>query len=220
MAGQFTASKHFTATTDANGKFSIVGVTRGLWVLEVSAPQHLPHVVVTPIFMMGEPELQPWETSFGLLPNVAVVPIDLPANAPEHAIVEAGRQALTGQPPADIVRLLRRLEGASLHAGSLVAAGDAALLIRDANRARRFFELAANAAPDWYRPPLGIASAAMLAFDTNTAIKGYTQARALAKAEPMKGMLSLAIRDLQRIVDKGRLGAPPLLASSPTAAPR
>lgn len=209
MAGQFTASKNFVAHSGADGKFSLVGLTRGLWILEVSHQDYLPHVVVAPIWMMVAPEVQPWETSVALLPKIAVVTADLPADAPEHSIVEAGQLALASGPKVDVTRLLRRLEGASLHAGSLVAAGDVALLVRDPNRARRFFELAAKAAPEWYRPQLGIASAAMLAFDTNTAIKAYSAARSFAKVDALKGMLSLAIRDLQQIATKGRLVTPP-----------
>lgn len=204
MAGQFTASKHFVAHTATDGKFSLIGLTRGLWIFEVSHPDYLPHVVVAPVWMMVQPEAQPWETSVALLPKIAVVPAELPADAPEHAIIEAGRLALAAGPKADVTALLRRLEGASLHAGSLVAAGDVALLVRDPNRARRFFELAAKAAPEWYRPQLGIASAAMLAFDTNTAMKAYSAARSAAKSEALKGMLSLSIRDLQQIATKGR----------------
>ena len=210
MAGQFTASKNFTTHTEANGKFSLIGVTRGLWILELSHRDYLPHVVVAPIFMMVQPEPQPWETGLALLPKVAVVPADLPPNAPEHAIIEAGRLALAAGPKADIVRLLQKLEGASLHAGSLVAAGDAALLIREPNRAIKFFELAIKVAPEWYRPHLGVASAAMMKFETNIAIKAYMAARALTKTEALKGMLSLSVRDLQQVVDKGRLGASPL----------
>jgi hypothetical protein len=203
QAMQFTAVRHLTALSDPDGRFALIGVTRGLWILEITASGYLPHVVVVPIAMMVPPEPQPWETGLALLPIAAIAPADLPPDAPERLVLAAAAEATTGAPVVAVGHL-RRLEGASLHAGSLVAAGDIALLVRDAARARRFFDLAAKAAPDWYRPHLGAASAAMLTFDVNTAIKAYGVARSYSRAPPLTGMLSLAIRDLQQISGKGR----------------
>ena len=203
QAMQFTAARHFTAMSGVDGRFTLTGLTRGLWILEITAAGYLPHVVVVPIAMMVTPDPQPWDTTLSLLPIKAIAPPDLPANAPEHFVLAAATEAASGA-PLKVTPILRKLEGASLHAGSLVAAGDTALLIRDASRARRFFDLAAKAAPDWYRPHLGAASAAMLTFDVNTAIKAYSVARSFSRQPALTGMLSLAIRDLQQIATKGR----------------
>ena len=96
---------------------------------------------------------------------------------------------------------LQKLTGASLNAGGLVSAGDIALLVRDPQMARRFFELAASAEPKWYRPQLGIASAAMVTFDIDRATKAYAAARANTNNKKMEVMLSNAIKDLQQIRD-------------------
>lgn len=200
MAAQFIAQKVFTTVSDADGNWSLLGLSRGLWIFEISAPRHLPHVVIVPIAMMLRPEsgAGPWETSLALLPYEAIGPPEIQTAAPERYLFEAARHAMAKDTQA-ARRALRQLVGANLHAGSLVGAGDVALLLRDAGMAQRFFELAATAAPDWYRPHLGVASASLVNFDVDRAIKAYGEARSRSKNTRLQYMLSSAIRDLQQI---------------------
>jgi hypothetical protein len=200
LARPFGGQREFRATANEAGEWSVIGLTRGLWVLEVSAPNHLPHAVVVPISMMLKPEPVPWETSLALLPIAAILPPDAPKNAPEHVIIEGAEKAVGGDLRA-ARQSLQKLAGASLNAGGLVSAGDIALLVRDAGMARRFFELAATAEPKWYRPQLGIASASMLTFDVDRAIKAYAAARTNTNNKKLEVMLSGAIKDLQQIRD-------------------
>jgi hypothetical protein len=200
LARPFGGQREFRATANEGGEWSLIGITRGLWVLEVSARDHLPHAVVVPISMMLKPEPVAWETSLALLPVVAIVPPDAPKNAPEHLIVDAAEKA-AGSDLRAARQSLQKLTGASLTAGGLVSAGDIALLVRDAGMARRFFELAAGAEPKWYRPQLGIASAAMLTFDVDRAMKAYAAARTNTNNKKLEVMLSGAIKDLQQIRD-------------------
>jgi hypothetical protein len=200
LARPFGGQREFRATANEAGEWSVIGLTRGLWVLEVSAPNHLPHAVIVPISMMLKPEPVPWETSLALLPVVAILPPDAPKNAPEHLIIEGAEKAVGGDLRA-ARQSLQKLAGASLNAGGLVSAGDIAVLVRDAAMARRFFELAATAEPKWYRPQLGIASAAMLTFDVDRAMKAYAAARTNTNNKKLEVMLSGAIKDLQQIRD-------------------
>jgi hypothetical protein len=146
---------------------------------------------------MLKPEPVPWETSLALLPIVAIAPPDMPKDAPERFILQAIDQVQSDKKAAR--QSLQKLTGASLNAGGLVAAGDVALLLREAGMARRFFELAATAEPKWYRPQLGIASAAMMAFDVDRAMKAYGAARTNTNNQKLEVMLSNAIKDLQQI---------------------
>lgn len=200
---QFAAHKEFTTRTGRNGDWSLLGLTRGLWILEISALDHLPHVVVVPIAMMLQPEPIPWDTSLALLPAKAIAPAAAEATAPARVIIEAAASALSGDKNAARQALLRLVES-SLDASALCAAGDVALLLREPAMARRFFELAAAANEKWYRPQLGIASASMMAFDFDRAIKGYAAARANSDNKRLERMLSAAIRDLQQIRTIGR----------------
>ncbi len=201
MAQPFGGQREFKAIANETGEWALTGVTRGLWVLEVSARDHLPHVIIVPISMMLRPEAVGWEFSFALLPTQAIVPPDAPRDAPEQFILDAAEKA-TGGDPKGARQSLQKLGGASLNAGGLVAAGDIALLIRDPQMARRYFELAATAEPKWYWPQLGVASAAMATMDVDRAMKAYAAARANTNNKKLEVVLSNAIKDLQQIRDR------------------
>ncbi|HYN06959.1 MAG TPA: hypothetical protein VES67_06190 [Vicinamibacterales bacterium] len=197
MSAPFGGQREFTARSNESGDWSLLGITRGLWILEVSAPQYLPHVLVVPISMMLKPEPGPWETSLALLPVAAIAPPDMPKDAPERFILQAIDQLQSDKKAAR--QTLQKLTGASLNAGGLVAAGDIALLLREPGMARRFFELAATAEPKWYRPQLGVASAAMMSNDIDRAMKAYAAARDNTNNKKLEVMLSNTIKDLQQI---------------------
>ena len=46
--GSFTGQRRYATKTNANGEWSIIGFTAGIWVFDASAPGHLPHVVALP----------------------------------------------------------------------------------------------------------------------------------------------------------------------------
>ena len=194
---QFAAQREFRTRTGRNGDWSLLGVTRGLWILEITAPDHAPHVVVVPIYLMLRPEPIPWETSLALLPLSRVSPGTDPAS-PTRLILNAAEELAAGRTVAARESLLR-LSEASLDAAALCAAGDLALLLRDPKLARRFFELAATADSKWYRPQLGIASASIMSFDFDAAMKAYAAARAATSNKKLERMLSATIKDLQQI---------------------
>jgi hypothetical protein len=200
---QVVAQKVFTARTGRKGDWSLLGVTRGLWIFEVAAPEHLPHVVVVPISFMTPPEPRPWETSLSLLPVSAMGPMEGTAiNSPQRLVIDAASRVQAGDRRAS-QEALRKLAEAPLDSISLCAAGDIALLLREPILAKRFFELAAKASPEWYRPQLGMGSAGMMNFDFDLALKGYAEARSRTKNEKLTRMLSAAIKELQQILRIG-----------------
>jgi len=202
-ATQIVPQKEFTARTGRRGDWSLLGVTRGLWILEVSALDHLPHVVVVPISMMTAPDPRPWETSLSLLPAAAMGPVEGAAmNSPQRLVLDAVASTQGKDRPATRA-VLAKLAEMPLESISLCAAGDIALLVREPAIARRFFEQAAKASPEWYRPQLGLASAAMMNFDLDAALKGYAEARTRTKNEKLTRMLSAAIKELQQILRIG-----------------
>jgi hypothetical protein len=200
---QFAAQREFTVRSARDGEWSILGITRGLWILEVTAPDYLPHVLVVPIAMMLRPEPVPWDTSLALQPVTAVAPVPESAAGAGRLLLDAADLAIAKKERAARETLMRLAES-SLDARALCAAGDIALMIRDAALARRFFDLAATADGKWYRPQLGIAAAAMMAFDFDRAIKGYAAARAASDNKRLERMLSAAVRDIQQIRTIGK----------------
>jgi hypothetical protein len=202
-AAQIVAQRVFTARTGKNGDWSLLGVSRGLWILEAVAPDHFPHVVVVPIYMMTRPDPRPWETSLALLPVAAMGPVEGAAiNSPQRMVLDAAARIQAGDRKAN-QETLRKLAEAPLNSISLCVVGDIALLMREPEMAQRFFEQAAKASPAWYRPQLGLGSAAMMRFDLDGALKGYAEARSRTKTEKLVRMLSAAIKELQQILRIG-----------------
>jgi hypothetical protein len=200
---QFAAQREFKARADRKGEWSLLGLTPGLWILEISALDHLPHVVVVPIAMMMKPEPVPWDTSLALLPASAITPTAADPASGARLLIEAFDRVAAGDKNG-ARQSLQRLSESTLDANALCAAGDLALLLREPAMARRFFDLAATANAQWYRPQLGIASASIMLFDFDRAIKSYAAARTASGNKRLERMLSAAIRDLQQIRTIGR----------------
>jgi|SRR5687768_490017 len=201
----FGGQRVFTARTGRNGEWSLLGPTPALWLFEIRAPDHLPHVVVVPIAWLMRPEPTPWETQFSLLPRERVADAAGASGSAAARLLEAVDLVLAGDRVA-AREALGRLVERPLDAAGLCAAGDLGLLLREPAIGRRFFELAAAAEPKWTRPQLGIASASMMLFDFDRAIKAYSAARSEQADKRFERMLSGAIRELQQIRAIGKEG--------------
>ena len=106
---QIVAQKVFTARTGKKGDWSLLGVSRGLWIFEVAAPEHLPHVVVVPISFMNPPDPRPWETSLSLLPVSAMGPLEGSAlNSPQRLVLDAATRVQAGDrvSPGQVLALM------------------------------------------------------------------------------------------------------------------
>jgi hypothetical protein len=197
---QFVGQREFMVRTDRSGDWSLLGLVPGLWILEMTASDHLPHVVVLPIYMMRAPEPAPWDSSFSLLPIARV------SGAGNE---DVGRRVIQAVADAGAGRRVAVLDGLSailastkestIDAAALCAAGDIALLVRDPKLARTLFDLAAVQSPKWYRPHLGIASSSMMLFDFDRAMKAFGEARTTGANSRVERMLSGVIREIQQI---------------------
>lgn len=198
VGSQYVGQRRFEETTNTKGEWNLLGLGRGVWVFEASAPDYLPHVTVVPIFLMKTTSLPtvPWVQPLTLQPVGDLGPADAPLI---RAVAMAADQALAGR-DREALTSLARLEDPAASPAALCAAGDICLVIRQPQHARGFFERAAKARADWYRPRLGIASAAMLSNDFDTAVATYAKARDLSANGDLKRTLSAAIADLQLIV--------------------
>ena len=200
---QFEGQRVFNTRTGKNGDWSLIGPTRGLWLFEITAPDHVPHVVVVPIAWMLQPEMAPWESHFSLLPRERVAPGGGEPGSAARRLIETVDLVQAGNGAA-AREALRQLVELPLDAAALCAAGDLALLLREPAIGRKFFDLAAAASPKWPRPQLGIASASMMLFDFDRAIKAYAGARSDGADKRFERMLSSAIRELQQIQTIGK----------------
>ena len=200
---QFAGQRVFNARTNKKGEWALLGLTRGLWVLEISAPDHWPHVVVVPIYMMLKPEPVPWETNLLLMPHDMVKPGGPNPEAAVRHLTDAADAAVGGNRQAAREALMKLVE-LTLDVPGLCAAGDIAMLMREPMIARKFFDAAAGADPKSYRAQLGIASASMMLLDFDRAIKGYDMARAGANDQRLQKMLSNAVREIQQVRTIGK----------------
>lgn len=66
--GQFVGQREFQAATDKKGQWGLLGITRGVWIFEVTADHHLPHVVAIPVAMTQAPVMpaMPWRLALTL----------------------------------------------------------------------------------------------------------------------------------------------------------
>jgi hypothetical protein len=202
MAGlQFVGQREFGTRTNRNGQWAIVGILRGAWSFSVSAAGYLPHLVAVPVEMMQASNLQspPWELSLHLQAVGDVVPADRGAEAWARLLTEAADAAVSGRPQEAAGRLAA-LREQTLGAEAQCAAGDIALVIRDVSSALGFFDAAAHARPEWYRPHLGLASASLFIGDFDRAVAAYAKARDATKNADLQRTLSAALRDLQKIM--------------------
>lgn len=191
--GQFVGQREFKARTDKRGNWSLLGITRGLWIFEFSAEDYAPHVVAVPVMMMEASPLPtvPWYLS-----------ITLQRKADVGAITEAlGKilDQLAAGSRDEAVAALHQVPLAAVSPEGLCAGGDVALLLRDVSAARGLFEQAAQARPDWPRAQLGIGSAAMLQGDYGAAATAYARVRDTSKNQELQQAMSAAIRDLTLI---------------------
>lgn len=190
---QFVGQRQFTVKSDKRGQWSLLGITRGLWIFEATAEGYLPHVVAIPVAMMQATTLAmlPWRLSVALQSDAEVGTI-------AGALGNVAKTMAAGQRD-EAGAMLRRVPLEGLSPEALCALGDASLLLRDYARAREVFTRAAQARPDWYRPYLGVGSAAMLHGDYDAAAKAYWQVRETAKDSELQQMMSAAIADLNLI---------------------
>ncbi len=191
--GQFVGQRQFTTKTDKKGQWSLLGITRGLWIFEVTADGYLPHVVAIPVEMMKSSNLAtpPWRLNMALQSDAEVGTI-------AGALGNVAKTMAAGQRD-EAGAMLRRVSLEGLSPEALCAAGDASLLLRDYSMARELFTRAAQARPDWYHPHLGEGSAAMLQGDYNAAAKAYWQVRETTKDSELQQVMSAAIADLNLI---------------------
>ena len=188
----FVGQKTFKTLSSDTGQWSVLGVTSGAWMFAAHAPGRLPQVLFLPVqFTQKNPASAtggqlPWDVAFELMPAPAGSPLERAAAAArggerERAVAELAAAAESDDPQV------------------LIAAGEIALYARSAGLARALFERAVAKAPALGRAHLGLASAAMMSGDWDTASKRFWEARERGLPERLKRAVGMAITELQRI---------------------
>lgn len=193
--GQFAGQREFDTATDKNGQWSLLGISRGAWIFDVLAAQHVPHVVALPV-AMSQATVMPaltWRPALALQREEEL-------GALGAALATVVKQADTDRAGARAA--LRRLSIDPSSAPALCAAGDVSLLLREFSLARELFTNASQLKPDWYRPFLGLASAAIGMRDYEAAATAYWRVRDTSDNADLKRTMSAAVEDLQRLTSR------------------
>lgn len=190
---QFAGQRTFTAKSDKNGEWSVLGLTPGVWLFVGEAYDKLPHAFALPVKMMkheitASGALLPWTLEFAL-----VAPTD--SLAPFAAAV---KPAFAGK-KQDVLQILSpALE--SRDPRLLVAAGEILLIIKESINAEMIFNRAVVVDAQNWRVHMGLASARLMNSDWNAATKSLWTARDFAPAG-YKQAISAGITDLQKILN-------------------
>ncbi len=198
QARPFSGPRNFSGTTNENGEWAILGVTRGVWIFEASAAGHVPQAVAVPVNMMHAQANPPvtWR-----LPLRLASLDELRAGGGARLADELA--ALVGEatmPPREqLARVVDRARGMGLEGLSLCAAGGMALVVRELGMARAFFERAEKSGVTDACAPLGLASVAMLALNPDDAVAAYDRTRSATTDKSLQQVMSAAIADLQKL---------------------
>lgn len=193
---QFVGQKDFTATANARGEWTVLGVTAGVWVIEASAPGHLPQIFVLTIDLVTR---KPISAVGGMLKWA--VPFELQPVAGRDTLARAATAALEGA-LADAVTSLGAAASEAALPDDLVAAGETALIARQDGLARTLFEQALEKTPGHARAMIGLGAAALIRLNWDEASKRYWAAREAAPRE-LRPALAATITDLQQVTQGG-----------------
>ncbi|HYE85673.1 MAG TPA: carboxypeptidase-like regulatory domain-containing protein [Vicinamibacterales bacterium] len=187
---QFVGQKQFSATTNAKGEWTILGLTSGIWTFEVTQPDVVPHVVVLPINFTNR---KPQSASGGSFSW------DLPlwVQRTTHAGLRGAAAAATERRIADTASAVGVLAGEK-DSAVLCSAGEIALLVRQHGLARAIFTELNKQDAKSACATRGIASAALMQNDLDAASKMLWSAIELVPRE-QRAALGAAIKDLQQI---------------------
>lgn len=189
---QFVGQKTFKVRSNADGKWTVLGITGGAWTFAAHSPSHFPQVVALPVQFAQRNMASavggqaPWEVGLDLVPREA-----------HPSLIPAVNAVMNG----DRSRLSERL--ASLfEAGApdvLVVAGELALYARDTGVARALFQQALTDAPGHARAHLGLASAALIDGHWEGAAQAWWTARERGVSPGLGRAVGAAIGELQKL---------------------
>ena len=170
----------------------MLGIQAGVWLFATSAPEMLPAVLVIPVKMSQRQQVS-------AVGNSLTWPLPLfAAAAADHGVLKVAAGLLAEGKPEEAAQALTVALGPDIPAATRVVAGEMALLAQQASLARTLFDMVAKADPKNGRAQTGLASAALMVRDWESAGKFLWLARDLAPKD-QRPALAAAIGDLQQI---------------------
>jgi hypothetical protein len=193
-AGAFGGQRIFTTTTNDKGEWTVIGVKSGIWLFTVSSPGRIPETVALPIQMLvtvssgASGLLLPWQLILkpALVPDTAYGNVLATANQAAH------------DTPGRVTSMMSAVPD-DADGDWLGGAGRIVLTVGEPGLAIQLFKRALERDPSSYRAALGIASAAVLLRDFDTASRAFAAARDRTHDKDEQKFISAALDDLRNV---------------------
>ena len=187
---QFVGQKEFDTTTNANGEWTILGLTSGLWVFEATAAETAPQVIVLPINFTNR---KPQSASGGAFSWTLPMTVRRTTHAQLNAAAAAAMARRTDEAVVAVGMLASEKD-----ADMLCAGGEIALLVRQHGLARALFEQIVKQDAKNGCGTRGLASAALMQNDLDLASRMMWSAIELLPRD-QRAAYGAAVKDLQQI---------------------
>jgi hypothetical protein len=188
----FAGAKEHSTTTSATGEWNITGIEAGLWLFSSSAPDAVPAAIVIPVKFSQRQQV----SAVGNALTWQLPMFAYPAG--EHPMLKVALDLLKEGKRDEAAQAITVALGPDVPTETRVAAGELALLVRQASLARTIFAMALQKEPKHARATLGAAGAALMERNWELAGKIIWEARDLVPRE-QRPALAAAIDDLRAI---------------------
>ena len=188
----FAGTKQHTTTAIDKGEWNITGIEAGLWLFTSSAPDTIPAAIVIPVKFSHRQQVSAVGNSLTWQLPMWAYP------AAEHPMLKIAVDALAAGKKDEAAQAITIALAPDVPVETRVAAGELALLLRQAALAKTIFDMALQKEPKHPRAMLGAAGAALMGLEWERAGKIIWDARELAPKEQRQALAS-AIDDLRAI---------------------
>jgi hypothetical protein len=189
---QFVGQKEHATTSNEKGEWNITGIESGLWLFTATAPDMVPAAMIVPVKFAQRQQVSAVGNSLTWQLPIYAYPIA------EHPMLKVAVDLLNDNEKEAAAQALTVALGPDVPIDTRVAAGEMALLVKQASLSKTIFAMALQASPKHPRALLGSAMAALLERDWEAAAKLLWDARDLAPKDQRQA-LAAAIDDLRGI---------------------
>jgi hypothetical protein len=189
---QFVGQKDHEVLSSGKGEWNITGIEAGLWLFSTSSPDTVPAVMILPVKFSQRQQVSAVGNSLTWQVPLYAYP------ASEHPMLKVALDFLKEGKKDEAFQALAVALAPNIPIETRVAAGELALLLRQADLAKTIFHLALQEQPGHPRAMLGAAMASLLGRDWEAAGKQIWDARDLAPRDQRQA-LAAAIDDLRGI---------------------
>lgn len=189
---QFVGQKEHEAASTDKGEWNITGIEAGLWLFSTAAPDTIPAVMILPVKFSQRQQVSAVGNSLTWQVPIYAYP------ATEHPMLKVALDLLNEGKKDEALQALTVALGPNIPIETRVAAGELALMLKQADMAKTIFHLALQDQPKHPRARLGAAMASLLGRDWESAGKQIWEARDLAPRDQRQA-LAAAIDDLRGI---------------------